>query len=159
VGGAVCERCRGGRIYNVVGQRCMKGSLALSALVFVEAAVHRLLDLYNANVTRFVVPSRFVIDKLVQWGWLRERFVHIPNFVDCVSHKPATEAGAGFVYFGRLSPEKGLSTFIEAAAIADVPVTILGAGSQEIELRALAERLGTQARFLGHRSGRDLHDA
>ena len=62
--------------------RCIKGSLALSSLVMLETFVHRLFKLYEANVDRFVVPSRFVLDKLVEWGWPRERFVHIPNFVD-----------------------------------------------------------------------------
>ena len=62
--------------------RCIKGSLALSSLVMLESYVHRALRLYDGNVTRFVVPSRFVLDKLVEWGWRRERFIHIPNFVD-----------------------------------------------------------------------------
>ena len=58
------------------------GSAALSSLIMVETFVHRLLRLYDANVSRFVVPSRFVLEKLVEWGWARERFVNIPNFVD-----------------------------------------------------------------------------
>ena len=37
----VCERCRDGRLYQVVTNRCMKGSLALSALVMLESYLHR----------------------------------------------------------------------------------------------------------------------
>ncbi len=39
----ICERCKDGRLYQVVQHRCMKGSLALSALVMLESYVHRLL--------------------------------------------------------------------------------------------------------------------
>ena len=82
LGGKPCDRCRGGKLYNVAVNRCIKGSLALSSLVMVESYLHRLLRTYEGNIDRFVVPSRFVLEKLVQWGWARERFVHIPNFVD-----------------------------------------------------------------------------
>jgi len=159
VGGAVCERCRGGRIHNVLLNRCIKGSAALSGLVMVETAVHRALGLYRSNVARFVVPSRFVIDKLVAWGWERDRFVHIPNFVETAQFDPRGAPGRGFLYFGRLSPEKGLDTLIRAAALARRPVTIVGAGSERESLERLAADLGADATFLGHRTGEALHDA
>ena len=76
------ERCRGGRIYTVVVHRCIKGSLALSSLVLAENFVHRMLRPYDANISRFVAPSRLVLEKPVEWGWPRERFAHIPNFVN-----------------------------------------------------------------------------
>src|SRR5215470_3763293 len=59
-----CERCRGGKIHNVVANSCIKGSFALSSLVMLETFVHRLFKLYEANVSKFVVPSRFVLEKL-----------------------------------------------------------------------------------------------
>jgi hypothetical protein len=46
----ICERCKGGRIDNVVRNRCIKGSLALSSLVMVETAVNRMLGSYTRNV-------------------------------------------------------------------------------------------------------------
>lgn len=161
--GRPCERCRGGRIHNVVLNRCIKGSAALSALVMAETAVHRALGLYDGTVDRFAVPSRFYIDKLVEWGWRRERFVHLPNFVDAARFGPGdaegAAAGRGFLYFGRLSPEKGLDTLLRAAALSRQPVTVVGAGGQEAELRALAASLGAEVAWLGYRSGEALHAA
>lgn len=157
--GRPCERCRGGRIHNVVLNRCIKGSLPLSALVLAETAIHRSLRLYAGTVDRFVVPSRFYIDKLVDWGWDRRRFVHIPNFVDAARLRPGAEAGSGFLYFGRLSPEKGLDTLIRAAALARQTVTVVGTGAQEADLRALADAVGADVRWLGFRSGDALHEA
>lgn len=159
VDGAVCERCRGGRIHNVVVNRCIKGSLALSGLVMLETAAHRLLGLYSRNVDRFVVPSRFVIDKLVAWGWPRQRFVHIPNSVDAEAISPGTEAGSGFLYFGRLAPEKGLDVLIRAGAQARVPIVLVGTGPEEARLKALAAAVGGDVSFLGYRTGEALHQA
>ena len=157
--GTVCESCRGGRIHNVLVHRCMKGSVPLSGLVLAETFVHRLLGFYRRHVDAFVVPSRFYIDKLVEWGWPRERFVHVPNFVDVDRFTPATEAGSGFVYFGRLGPEKGLETLIRAAALSGQRVDLVGSGQMEERLRALAAETGANIRFLGYRTGEALHEA
>lgn len=159
VRGSVCERCRGGHIYNVATRRCIKGSLALSSLVMLESALHRLMGLYERNVSRFVAPSRFFIDKLVQWGWSRDRFAYIPNFVETDQFVPAADAGRGFLYFGRLSPEKGIDTLIRAAARASQPVSIAGTGAEEDRLRQLAVDVGADITFLGYRTGDALHDA
>jgi glycosyltransferase involved in cell wall biosynthesis len=151
-----CERCRGGKFHHTVLNRCIKGSLALSSLVMLESYLHRALRLYDRNVTRFVVPSRFVIDKLVEWGWQRERFVHIPNFVDVDRFRPAQPIGKRFVYCGRLDQLKGVATLVRAAAIAKQPLTIVGNGPDETRLRKLADELGADVQFLGYLSKQDL---
>jgi glycosyltransferase involved in cell wall biosynthesis len=145
-----CERCRGGRIHNVVAQRCIKGSLALSSLIMVETFVHRLLRLYDANVSKFVVPSRFVLDKLVQWGWLRDRFIHVPNFVEVERFTADRPIGERFVYCGRLQGNKGVETLVRATALAKQPLTMIGAGPEEARLRALGAELKADVDFLGH---------
>ena len=145
-----CERCRGGRIYNVIVHRCIKGSLALSSLIFVESFVHRLLRLYDANISMFAVPSRFVLEKLVEWGWPRERFAHIPNFVNVEQFNPARPIGRRFIYCGRLQNNKGVTTLVRAAAAAKVPVTLVGTGPDEIRLRKLGTDLGADVEFTGH---------
>ena len=155
----VCERCKGGKIWNVATQRCVKNSLLLSTVIFMESAVHRLLGCYRKHVDRFVVPSRFYIDKLVEWGWPRERFLHIPNFVDVERLRPDGKPGEYFVYCGRLGPEKGLATFIKAVAAAGVRARIIGAGPEESALRTLAENTGAQVDFAGYQSGEVLYES
>ena len=41
--GGPCEDCKGGKTFNVVRNRCVKGSLALSGLVYFETMLHKLL--------------------------------------------------------------------------------------------------------------------
>jgi glycosyltransferase involved in cell wall biosynthesis len=149
-GGKPCERCRGGKLYNVAVNRCIKGSLTLSALVMVESYLHRLLRLYEANVDRFVVPSRYLLDKLVQWGFARERFIYIPNFVDIARFEPGSDAGRRFVYCGRLDQLKGVETLVRAACAARQPLTLIGSGPMAARLRPLSEELGGDVIFTGH---------
>jgi glycosyltransferase involved in cell wall biosynthesis len=153
----ICERCRNGRLHQVVTHRCMKGSLALSALVMVESYLHRLLGSYLRNVDLFLVPSRFYQRKLVEWGFPAERFEYVPNFVAADSFPACYAAGARFVYFGRLSREKGIATLIRAAAAAKVGIDVIGTGPQELELKALAA--GQDVRFLGFLTGAKLNAA
>ena len=153
----ICERCKDGRLYQVVTHRCMKGSLALSALVMLESYLHVALGSYLRNVDRFVVPSRFYVRKLVEWGFPAERFEYVPNFVATESFEACYAPGSRFVYFGRLTREKGVATLIHAAAEARVGVDIVGTGPQENELKALAA--GRDVRFLGYLTGTKLNAA
>jgi glycosyltransferase involved in cell wall biosynthesis len=154
-----CEKCKNGRTYNVLRHRCIKDSVTLSGIVFLESVVHRALDSYNKNVDLFIAPCRFYIDKLVEWGWSREKFVHVPNFVDVRTLRPVATAGRGFLYFGRLAPEKGLLTLIEAAARAKVTVRLAGAGPDLAALQRSALALGADVEFLGYLSGHELVEA
>ena len=154
----VCERCKNGKIYNVILHRCVKQSTVLSGLVMIESGVHKLLHTYSRNVDCFVVPSRFVLEKMIEWGWSRERFRHIPNFVDTAGVRPNYSAGDYFAYIGRLSHEKGVATLVQAAVEAGVSLQIAGTGPEEQALRELADRCGADVRFLGHLSGELLHN-
>ena len=155
----VCERCRGGRLYNVALHRCIKNNLPMSMLVMLESYVHRLLGSYTRNVDCFLVPSLFYIEKLAEWGFDTSRFVHVPNFIDGERFVPQYEPGKRFLYFGRLSPEKGGKTLIRAAHAAGVGLDIAGTGPEREALERLAAELGSDVRFLGFLTGEPLHSA
>jgi glycosyltransferase involved in cell wall biosynthesis len=153
----VCEKCKGGRIYNVAINKCMKDSYALSSLVFVEALVHRMSSIYNKNIDTFIVPSKFFINKFAEWGWAPDRLTHIPNFVDVDLLRPNYQPGKYFVYLGRLSREKGIKTLIHAAHEANVDLKVIGNGPLEEELKILAASLDANVEFLGYQAGEALH--
>lgn len=157
VDGEICERCKDGKIRNVIARRCIKGSSALSAVVATEAVVHRFLNSYSKDVDIFVSPSMFYIDKLCSWGWPRNKFVHIRNFVDPAAYIPDYSAGKPFLYVGRLAEEKGLVTLITAVAKAKVPLRVVGVGPQSELLKQLASKLGADVKFLGRLLGPALH--
>jgi glycosyltransferase involved in cell wall biosynthesis len=157
--GGICERCRDGSVFNVVRHRCVRDSLAASAVVAVESGLHRMLQTWHRHLAAVVCPSRFFLEKFMQWGWRREQLVHIPNWVDAAAFEPLFRPGRHALYFGRLAPEKGVATLIRAAAAAGVPLKLAGTGPEEPALRALAAQAGGEVEFLGFCSGTALHDA
>jgi glycosyltransferase involved in cell wall biosynthesis len=154
----VCERCKGGKVYNVVRNRCINGSAAMSLVVMMEAAVHKLLGSYRHCVNAFIVPSRFYIEKFTAWGMPAAMFRYVPNFVDVQRYTPQPEPGDAFLYFGRVIRQKGVATLIRAAAAAQSKLLIAGTGPQMEEMRALAVTLNADVTFLGHLGGQQLHD-
>jgi len=152
----ICERCKGGAIWNLVQHKCVKNSRILSTIIMLETSVHRLLGCYSKGVDRFVVPSRFYLEKMVDWGWSRAHFTYIPNFVDIDHLLPDGHPGSAFVFFGRLGPEKGLATFVRAVALAKVEGWIVGTGPEEEKLRCLINETGANVKFLGYHVGESL---
>ncbi|HEY1089774.1 MAG TPA: glycosyltransferase family 4 protein [Burkholderiaceae bacterium] len=155
--GGICERCNQGSVLNVIKHRCVRDSLAASVIVAAESGLHRMLNTYQKHLSKVVVPSRFFLEKLVEWGWPRERFAYIPNYVDVSRFVPDFSAGDYFLYFGRMAPEKGVGTLLRAAAAAGVRLKLAGTGPELQALQALAAELGGDAEFLGFQSGETLH--
>jgi glycosyltransferase involved in cell wall biosynthesis len=154
----ICERCKGGKYYNVLKHRCIKNNLGLSALIMIESYFHNYLEIYEKNVDVFIVPSRFYLKKLVEWGIDHRKLAYIPNYLDENDINATVEAGEGFLYFGRLSKEKGLKTLIRAANKAEVELKIAGDGPMKEELKALSNRIGGKVDFLGYLNGKTLKD-
>ena len=151
----VCERCKHGNLTNVAVHRCIHGSLALSTLIMVESGVHRLLGLYKDNLDRLIVPSRFYGQKLAEWGWPREQ-ARIHSELCRRGKLPAAICPWRLLpVLGRLAPEKGVDTLIQAAIRLGVRLKIAGAGPAENELHRLAGE-ATGVEFLGHCAGEKL---
>ena len=154
----VCERCHGGKTWNAVQQRCLKGSLPLSAVAALETTLHNFLGSYKKNVDLFVLPSHFHMNKLIDWGLPADKARYVPNAVDVSGLVADYTPGERFVFVGRLSEEKGLLTFVKAVAEAGVQATIVGTGPQESELRALVASTGADVEFAGYQTGDALFD-
>ena len=154
----VCERCKGGKTWNAVQQRCLKGSLPLSAVAALETTLHNAIGSYKKNVDLFILPSNFHMNKLIDWGLPAEKTRYLPNSVDVSGLTPDYTAGKRFVFVGRVSEEKGLLTFVQAVADSGVAATIVGTGPQEDELKALAAKTGADVEFAGYQTGDALFD-
>ena len=152
----ICERCKGGRVWNALRHRCIKGSLPASGLIMVESAVHKAFNLYAKNLSAVVAPSQFYRDKLIAWGWSPEQVHHIPNFVALPPTERVGDYGKHVLFFGRLAPEKGVATLIRASAKSMVPVVIVGSGPEGEMLQALAASLDAPVTFMGFLSGQPL---
>lgn len=130
--GQVCDRCLDGRFRHAVENGCVKGSKAKSALAMLEADFLRWYGSYG-KIDRIIAPSAFMGAKLAEGGYA-DRVTVMQNFLTSgqmamaakVTDTGKFDEAAGFPYFlffGRLSREKGILTlvraFLEAAGLAD----------------------------------------
>jgi hypothetical protein len=74
-----CERCKGGRFFNVVREGCYVGGAAASVALAAEAYVHHWLATYEKCVDLIVAPSRFVKAKFAENGWEPSRIEVLPH--------------------------------------------------------------------------------
>ena len=160
--GEICERCRGGKYYEAVKHQCLLASRAASVVGMIEAYYHSMKGTYG-RISRFLCPSRFLLEKVASFGIPREKLVHLPYLVHADRYRPGgADRERACVYVGRLSREKGIATLIEA--IAKMPddrlkLWILGEGPVREELEARANQLCPgRVQFLGFRSGEELHE-
>jgi glycosyltransferase involved in cell wall biosynthesis len=158
--GKICEACLGGHFYHAATHRCKDGSLAASLLATVESYAHAITRAYSP-VRLFIAPSRFLADKMKEAGVFPDRMRLLNHFIDAEPIAAAGNPGSGFIFAGRLSPEKGVDVLIEAAGqLPGVAVEVLGDGPARADLERLAARLAPgRVRFRGRLDKESVHAA
>ena len=157
--GAICEKCKGGRHYQMALNRCNKGSFAASLVNTMEMYLHGIAGFYD-QIDIFIAVSEFYRQKMIEFGFSADKIVCLPSFVDASNFTPAPPSLVGeyMLYFGRLAEEKGIQTFIKAAAInPNIEHIIVGTGPEETLLRDFVEINSiTNVTFAGFQSGAKL---
>ena len=152
IDGRICTHCRRG-FHHAVVRRCVRRSRLISLLY--AGAIHRAWKrgLFRHGIGIHIALNRFFARQLQQAGIPENRVRICANFVTAF----ATSVGRkedDFLYLGRLSSEKGLTTLIEAVQRAGVKLKIAGTGPLENKLKAQAARLSpNQVSFLGYVNG------
>lgn len=149
--GHVCEECATGGLLRGVRHGCYHDSSALTAVVATMIAVHRRLDTWTHPLHYYIALSQFARNKFIESGMPEERVFVKPNFVD-PDPGPCEEKENYAVFVGRLSPEKRVSTLLNAWEICKTrfPLRILGGGPQLRELKDVArEKKLDGVEFLG----------
>lgn len=116
--GGVCEDCLGKSFaLPAVQHKCYRGSTAASLAVAGMTAIHRALGTWQNRVSRYIALTEFAKAKFIEGGLNSERIVVKPNFVEIdvgIGTGQGNERGHYAVYLGRLSPEKGIMTALQA---------------------------------------------
>ncbi|MCR4439435.1 MAG: glycosyltransferase family 4 protein [bacterium] len=156
--GEICELCQGKEFWHPIKERCLKGSLAASVLVSVEAYVHRFLRTYRRTVDLYLSPSRFLRDKMIQYGFPPDKVIWLPYTIPIDEYVPSYQAGSYFTYVGRLSREKGVELLVEAMEdIPEAELYVCGTGRLEEPLKRFVAARGLRnVRFLGHLASEQL---
>jgi glycosyltransferase involved in cell wall biosynthesis len=119
--------------------------------------IHKLLQLYERNVDVFVAPSRFLQQKMLEYG-IRNEVHFLPNFINIDEFIPCYEPSNYFVYAGRLVDIKGVPTLLRALReLPSAHLYIIGEGEIEPALRDQARQYGLEhVTFTGHLSTAEL---
>ena len=155
--GEICEKCLQGSFHPCVENRCIKGSLPMSILSKYEAVFIRRKRWYD-QVDLYICPSEFYRKKLTEGKFTTRPIVTLRNPLPLGTEYALSGEDEGYVlYFGRLSPEKGVGTLIEAAKLSGCRLVIVGTGPMEAELKAQAQGC-EKIEFQGFQTGKALMD-
>ncbi|MEW6518553.1 MAG: glycosyltransferase family 4 protein [Thermodesulfobacteriota bacterium] len=150
--GHQCLLCRERGIRNVIVKRC-QDSMSRNLLLFAEALWHRWKRSYE-QVDLFISPSEFH-KKLISARVDESKIRVLPNGIEILQFEPRFDHDGYVLFFGRISPEKGIKTLLEAFSFlqSKPQLKIVGSGPLENELQ---RTYGKTAEFLSYMSGEKL---
>ncbi len=161
--GEVCYDCLKNKNYNsCLSKKCIKNSLIQSLGGYLEARFQNDFLKITDKIDVFLSPSLFMKRKAIEWGIDKEKIVHLPNFVEKDFGKGVAASDKKlpyFLYFGRLSHEKGVKLLIESFSetkeqLPDWQLKIVGNGPERNKLENLDKE--ERIEFLGEKKGKEL---
>jgi len=139
--GEVCEKCNSSKYYQAVLHKCVKNSFSASLLNCMEMYIHKFLKLYEKNVDLFISPSLFMRDKLSEFGMNQSRIAYLPPWTKEIKSSPSYTYSDFFLYFGRISKEKGVDTLIQAMEkVKFGKLLIIGDGEEKERLQGYVDQ-------------------
>ena len=111
----ICEICKENKQYwRCITNKCSKGNLTNSILLSLDTYFRECFYPPIKLIDRFIFVSKFSQNKHFEANHLfAEKSAHLYNFTPIVQDNNVTKENY-FLYFGRISEEKGISTLIKA---------------------------------------------
>jgi glycosyltransferase involved in cell wall biosynthesis len=140
--GHVCEDCLGKFVpWPGILHTCYRNRAATGA-VTAMLTTHRMLRTWTEAVDIYIALTEFARQKFIQGGFPAEKIVVKPNFVH---PDPGIGEGRGgyALFVGRLSPEKGIGTLLEAwkQLGGKIPLKIVGDGPLAPQVAEAAKQI------------------
>lgn len=155
--GHICEKCFGrGKEWWCIRKNCEK-SLFKSVGYAARNAVARKSKAILNGVDVFIVQSAFQKEKFILQGIQGERIGILPGIAPVITEsEEEVQIGNWFTFVGRVSEEKGIYEFIEAAK--HLPhLTFKVAGNLDGNFKKPTD-MPTNVEFTGFLKGRELDD-
>lgn len=159
--GDICEQCKGRHFYKCIQHRCSKGNFMQSLIMTLEMYIRNKFFNPIKNIDGFVFVSEFSRKKHQQYiqGITDINSIVLYNVASSINLQGANcLSDSYFLFFGRLSYEKGIVTLIKAfCKMPHLKLFIVGVGSEEKELKDLViDSKANNIEFLGYKSGDEL---
>jgi glycosyltransferase involved in cell wall biosynthesis len=157
----ICEKCITSTSLNCVIHRCNRKNFFYSTINFIEYNLNNKFFKPERNFDKIIAVSLFSFNKHLLRKNLRNHLVHLYNFSPGLEEIEVNNTkGKYFLYFGRLSIEKGLSTLIEAFGRLDksYSLKIVGTGPLQAEIKKQVQlNKCSNVEILGYKSGMELN--
>ncbi len=149
----VCEDCLGKLMpWPGILHACYRGNHKASGVVALMQIVHRMLKTWERKINTYIVLSEFSKNKFIEGGLPSAKITVKPNFV---GDDPGIGHGEGHyaAFVGRLSPEKGMNTLLEAWKTLNgkIPLKIAGTGPLAEKVRQATQQI-PGIEYVGHLS-------
>jgi len=148
--GKTCEECLDHGQWRSVLHGCYRQSRAVTAAKAFMLAAHRFKRTWTDCIDCYIALSEFSRGQFLRGGLPAEKIYVKPNFV---SPDPGVcvDKGNYAVFIGRLSPEKRVSTILNAWGQLDkrIELVVIGGGPEASQLEKHASHL-TQVHFKGY---------
>jgi glycosyltransferase involved in cell wall biosynthesis len=141
--GKVCEKCVPKQIaWPGIVHACYRGSRLATAAGVAMLATHNYKQTWSKKIAAYIALTDFARNKFIEGGLPAEKIVVKPNFLQA---DPGLGKGQGnyALFVGRLTPEKGISTLLDAwRQIGDeLPLQIAGDGPMGPEVEKAANEM------------------
>ena len=156
----ICEKCIRGSKINCITKRCNRKNLLYSIVNYIEFIINTKVIKPENYFDKIISVSKFNYNKHAQKNNIKEKLDFLYNFnPGCETSEYNNERGMYYLYFGRLSEEKGLLTLINAFKnIKNAHLKIVGTGPLE---KSLCETIATDniknIELLGYKTGNELN--
>lgn len=161
--GTVCGECKSGKFLSCITKKCIKNSRVKSVLAASEAFINKKRNSYE-RIDAVIAPSCYMREQLVEGGICEKKIIAMPNCISPEDYQGYARSFADkmespyFVYFGRLSKEKGIRLVVDAFERANLPtwrLVIVGEGPEKNELEGEVDRRSLNGRieFVGYKQG------
>ena len=129
IGESLAEEKLKNNLFNCLRYRCVDSRFLPSLAGVLEALYYRYHRIWE-NIRFFICPSEFMANKMVEYGFPREKMRVIRN--PFRSDEEPLPLGNKIVYLGRLHYEKGIRVFLRAAKeLRDLPLVVAGNGPDD----------------------------
>jgi glycosyltransferase involved in cell wall biosynthesis len=148
--GRVCQDCLGTATpWPSVLHACYRESRPATGTTAAMITIHKALQTWKKKITVYIALTEFARSKFIEGGLPADKVVVKPNFVSPDSGLGKGDGGYA-LFVGRLTPEKGIGTLLEAWSKigSKFPLEIIGDGPMAPEVAKAASE-GSGIRWLG----------
>lgn len=161
--GEICEKCpTTNNPINCITNKCNHNNLFLSTLSAFEFIFHKSISPFSKSFDKLIAVSKFGLEIHSRHDEYKNKIVHLYNFYPELN-KPIIndQKGAYFLFFGRLSSEKGINSLINAwkSVGPDSKLKIVGDGPLMADIKEFVVQNGlSNIEMLGFKQGNELDE-